>query len=225
MIHPGLPTTNFIHINAAVCVGTALSMDRCGKSFEVVALMDPIIVHKLLSLALHNSVSLPVVTCSPRSCLNRQLSKTKCNHQCKHPARAAHSLALYPYMYYVFLNLHCVYIVCLHTVKCMFASYSVSAWLSNFLTYFLLPSSFNLVFLTPHKPPAAWCNEFLCMCTRAFVCFLSRPESLVEAFLLTLTTLSLFVPPSPPSFPDCSFFFSHLCVFGPYWPFLYNVCL
>lgn len=81
MIHPGLPTTNFIHINAAVCVGTALSMDRCGKSFEVVALMDPIIVHKLLSLALHNSESLPVVTCAPRSWLNRQPVMIKLPYQ------------------------------------------------------------------------------------------------------------------------------------------------
>lgn len=49
MIHPELPTTTFIHTDAAVCVGTALSMDRCGKSFEVVALMDAIVVYSPFS--------------------------------------------------------------------------------------------------------------------------------------------------------------------------------
>lgn len=42
MITPGLPTPAFTHTDAAV--GTALSMERCGKSFEAVALMDPLII-------------------------------------------------------------------------------------------------------------------------------------------------------------------------------------
>lgn len=49
MIYAVLSTTAFIDTDAAVCVGTALGMDRCGKAFEAVVLMDAIIAHTLLS--------------------------------------------------------------------------------------------------------------------------------------------------------------------------------
>lgn len=49
MIYAVLSTTTFIDTDAAVCVGTALGMDRCGKAFEAVVLMDAIIAHTLLS--------------------------------------------------------------------------------------------------------------------------------------------------------------------------------
>lgn len=49
MIYLRLPTTTFIHTEAAVSVGTVLSINQSGKPFEVVALMDHVLVHTLLS--------------------------------------------------------------------------------------------------------------------------------------------------------------------------------
>lgn len=211
MIYGRLPTTTFI-----------LSMDRCGNTFEAVLLIDA-------THSTHTPLSSPVgfapeciwIAASPPvkcpvppeavwtgSQLRRSYIKTKCSHQCKHPARAAHPSALCPYMARV----------CLSRVHSL-PHARVPAWLS-----YLLSTSLP-VFLTPHKPPAAWCNACLCMCAHAFVCFYLARKPSGES-LLTLPTLSLFVCSSllPNRFSIFSFLsfplsFSiwvcaYLCVFG-----------
>lgn len=167
MIYCRLPTTTFAHTDAAVCVGTALGADRCGKSFEAVFLMNAIIVHTFLSSLLGfapewiQTAASRHIMCPQKPFMQAAsydeaaLSKTKCSHQCKHPARAAHPL----------LPVHGLCCLSFTLRSTTFASYTAWLELSN-------PLSLSLpVFLTPHKPPAAWCNACLCMCTRAVVCF------------------------------------------------------
>ena len=67
MIHRRLPTTTLTPTDAVVCVGRALSMDRCGEAFEAVLLMEAITAHTRLSplsraLHLNEIESLPFVT-------------------------------------------------------------------------------------------------------------------------------------------------------------------
>lgn len=173
MIHCRRPTTTLTPTDAVVCVGRALGMDRCGEAFEAVLLMEAITAHTRLSLL------------SLRLCTWMNLSRCHLSHKVNVPPscrlNGQPGLMKLPYQKpNVIINAHILLQLC--------DKYDVNYGLPHFPNLLL---SFSLFVWPLLKPQAARCN-CLCMCTRAFVCFLSQPESPVEEFLLTLHTRSLF---------------------------------